>query len=89
MTSPLILLRIGALTAAFIAVQSAHGSARACEDTRPASQSPLAQTDAVDELRAGSGSSSAQSHQNISAEVELATGDGQQGFVSADPHRVR
>lgn len=89
MTSPLNLLRIGALTAAYIAVQSAHGSARACEDARPASPAPLAQTDAADELRAGSGSSYAQSHRNISAEVGLATGDGQQGLVSADPHRLR
>lgn len=55
MTSPMILLRVGALMAALIAVQSVHGTARACEDTRGALQAPLAETDTVNEQGAGSG----------------------------------
>ena len=65
MTSPMILLRVGALTAALIAVQSVHGTARACEESGADSQAPLAQTDTVDEVRAGSGKTDARSQQNF------------------------
>jgi hypothetical protein len=89
MTSSMILLRVAAFMTAFIAVQSVHGRTSACEDARAASKAPLAQTDALNELRAGSGNKYAQSQQNIPIDVELATGDGQQGSPSTDTHHLR
>jgi hypothetical protein len=82
MSSSMILLKAALLTAAFIAIQSANGPVRACEDTVSAPQAPLAQTDPSTDQRTPSRNSWAQLQQNVPSEIEGVTGDGQQGFVS-------
>ena len=75
MPSSRILLSIAMLTAALMAVQSAHRTARACEDIRAAAQAPPAQTDAADEQRASSGDRHARPRQDSPDDVALVTGD--------------
>ena len=79
MLPPMMLLRIAALSATFVALPPGGPSARACEDASAALQAPLAQPDAADEPR--SGSLYAQLQRD---EVALVTGDGQQGSDSTN-----
>lgn len=85
MPSPNTLLRVAMLTSALVAVQSAHGPARAGEEAGQALQASVAQAAAVPEPRGGAGNSSGQLRPSVAAEFEVVTGDGQQGWIAAKP----
>jgi hypothetical protein len=85
MPSRFTLLKVAMLTTAFMALQSAHGPARAGEEAGPALQASVAQSSAIAELRGVSGDSYDQLQPSIPPEVDLVTGDGQQGSVSGTP----
>jgi hypothetical protein len=95
MPSPAPFLGIVACAAALIALQSPLGMARAGENARPGVQAFAVQPSAVTDMRGagrstpGSGSNTATGskplQQDISSEIDLATGDGQQRSALEGP----
>ena len=61
----------------------AHGAARAGEDGGAAMQAARAPATTADEPRPDAGASYPQARQDIPAEIELVTGDGQQATVAS------
>jgi hypothetical protein len=85
MPSPKTLLKLAMFASMLVAVQSADGPARAGEEPGPALQASVAQTSAFAELAASSGNGNGQLQPGIPTEVELVTGDGQQGSAPGRP----
>ena len=66
-----------------VSMLMAHGAARAGEDSGAAMQTALAHAATADEPRPDASASYPQARQNMPAEIELVTGDGQQGTVAS------